>query len=86
MATKVLAAILFMLKLFPHFWSNDILHIYFSWNKVVCADTQDPQMVRDQKKFGNHWLNANKKLLASPETMITTIHAWDWAVTDVMVS
>jgi len=39
MATKILAAILFMLKLLPNFWSNDILHIYFSWNKVVRADT-----------------------------------------------
>jgi len=43
-------------------------------------------MVHDQKKFGNHWLNANKKLLNSPQTMTTIIHAWDWAVTDVMVS
>jgi len=42
MATKILAAILFMLKLFPNFWSNDILHIYFSWNKVVRADTIGP--------------------------------------------
>jgi len=25
----------------------------------------EPQMVPDQKKFGNHWLNANKKLLTA---------------------
>jgi len=25
-------------------------------------------------------------LLASPETMTTIIHAWDWAVSDVMVN
>jgi len=25
-------------------------------------------------------------MLASPETMTTIIHAWDWAVTDVMVN
>jgi len=42
MATKILTAILFMLKLFPNLWSNNILHIYFSWNKVVRADTLEP--------------------------------------------
>ena len=42
MATKILAAISFTLKLFPNFWSNDILYIYFSWNKVARADTIEP--------------------------------------------
>jgi len=42
MATKILADILFMLKLFPNFISNDILHIDFSWNKVIRADTIGP--------------------------------------------
>ena len=73
MASKILAAILFMSKLFPNFWSNDIWHYDFSWNKVVgyVLTVRDPQMVRDQKKFGNHWLNAKKKLL-------TTCQRWAW--------
>jgi len=42
MATKILAAILVMSKLFPDFWSNDIWHIDFTWNKVERAGSTGP--------------------------------------------
>jgi len=48
-------------------WPQNFSQPYCScrnWNKVVCA-VQDPQVVRDQKTFGNHWLNANKNLLTA---------------------
>ena len=42
----------------PNFSSNNIGQNEFSWNKVFSrwyvVKKQDPQMVRDQKKFGNH--------------------------------
>jgi len=42
MATKILAAILLMPKLFPNFWSNDIWHHDFSRNKVARAYSTGP--------------------------------------------
>jgi len=57
-----LTAILFVLHCvnsrFPNIWSNDIWHIEFSWNKMVGVDSTGPQMVRDQKMFGNHCSSA----------------------------
>jgi len=37
----------------------------FTGTRWYVLAVRDPQMVRDQKKFGNHWLNANKKLLTA---------------------
>jgi len=67
MATKLLTAILFMLKLFRNFRSNDIWHIDFSCNKVVHVDSTGPTNNTWSEKVWDHWLNANtnKKLLTA---------------------
>jgi len=37
----------------------------FPGTRWYMLTVRKPQMVRDQEKFGNHWLNANKKLLTA---------------------
>jgi len=65
MATKILTRISSCWNCFQTLDRMIFGTLIFPGTRWYLLTAREPQMVHDQKKFGNHWLNANKKLLTA---------------------